>query len=32
MKKTDEKHEQLRAAMLCVIAFAIGCMIFNFKL
>jgi len=27
-----EHHKQLRYAMLCVIAFTIGCMIFNFKL
>ena len=28
---TDEKHEQLRAGMICVIAFIVGCLLFNFK-
>ena len=27
---TDKNHKQLRAAMLCVIAFIAGCILFNF--
>jgi hypothetical protein len=31
MKMTDKQHEQLRAGMICIIAFIAGCILFNFK-